>query len=67
MAWPDPRDPDDIEWRLAHATQERFGGDWKLAREAAAYIGAYKALIDLPQKTRNARIEQIKRAMEVQR
>lgn len=60
MAWPDPRDPDDLEWRLRWGSNPT-GYD---CHEAAAYIQAYRALIDLPQKVRNARIEQIKRAME---
>ena len=64
MAWPDPRDPDDIEWSLTYG----YSGIWdegrRQLREAASYIAAYRALIDLPQKTRNARIEQIKRAMK---
>lgn len=59
MTWPNPADPDDVAWRLLHNAT--------IARQdvviAASFIQAYAALIDLPQKARNQRIEQIKQAM----
>ena len=64
MRWPDPSDPNEVEWRLRHGryifNAEPREGD---VLTAASYMNAYRALIDMPQKTRNARIEQIKTAM----
>jgi len=60
MAWPDPRDPEDLEWRLRRLSDPNAHD----CREAAAYIEAYRALIGLPQKARNNRIEQMKQQMK---
>lgn len=61
MAWPDPRDPEDLAWRLRYQQTMHTVHD---CHEAAAYIEAYRALISLPQKVRNNRIEQMKAQMK---
>lgn len=65
MTWPDPRDPDGLEWTLVYGYPNLWDEGRRQLREAASYIAAYRALIDLPQKVRNARIEQIKQAMRL--
>lgn len=64
MVWPDPVDPDDVEWSLRYSQTLGFEVPRKDALKAASYINAYRALIAMPQRLRNKRIEQIKRASE---
>lgn len=63
-SWPDPRDPLGVEWRLRHL-RTTFNAEVSTSdlMVAASYMDAYRALIALPQRARNQRIEQIKRAM----
>lgn len=58
MAWPNPNDPNGIEWQL------RYGDARSVRLVAAGYVSAYKQLIELPQRTRNERCSQIKKAMD---
>ncbi len=58
MTWPNPEAIDDVEWTLRYGTLNAVEVDRYLV---ASYVAAYKALFNLPQKTRNKRIEQIKR------
>ncbi len=53
MTWPNPES--DIEWHL------RYGDVEEYRFRAASYVAAYNALINMPQKLRNKRIEQIKK------
>lgn len=62
MVWPDPADPEEVEWSIRHAPH--LGREVTRGQEltAASYMHAYRALIAMPQKLRNQRIEQIKHA-----
>lgn len=63
MRWPNPADPGEVEWKLRHLGmfgQQPSSSDLVMA---ASFMSAYRALIALPQKARNQRIEQIKSAM----
>jgi hypothetical protein len=53
--WPVP--DDELEWvmRYGHVVRHRFS--------AASVLAAYRALIMLPERTRNRRIRDIRRAM----
>ena len=64
MTWPNPDDPSEVEWRLRYTRY--LGGEVATSdlMVAASYMNAYRALIGLPQRARNARIEQIKSAMK---
>jgi hypothetical protein len=56
MTWPHPSDPDEIEWQL------RYGDAHAVRLTAASYVSAYRHLIELPQRTRNERVSQIRAA-----
>lgn len=62
MRWPDPADPEEVEWRLHHHSYPILEDRRRDERVAASYMNAYRALIAMPQRLRNQRIEQIKRA-----
>lgn len=57
MTWPHPDDPDEIEWQL------RYGDAYSARLAAASYVAAYRYLIELPQRTRNERVSQIRAAV----
>lgn len=58
MAWPNPDDPYEIEWRL------RYGEPTKADRlVAASYIAAYRQLIQDSQRVRSDKIRQIRAAL----
>lgn len=60
MVWPDPADPEEVGWRLRHRSMENTTrGDILIA---TSFMHAYQALIAMPQRLRNKRIEQIKHA-----
>lgn len=55
MTWPNPTDPADVQWRL------RYGQPSKAdLLVAASFMHAYAHLIDLPQRERNQRVNQIR-------
>ena len=60
MTWPNPSDPEEVGWRLAHQSSPRPED----VRVAVSFMNAYAALIDLPQRDRHARIAQIRQAMQ---
>lgn len=57
MTWPNPDDPIGVEWRLRNGTPTQQ--DLHLAAEM---IAAYKYLVCAPQRMRNARVAEIRRA-----
>jgi hypothetical protein len=57
MAWPNPADPGEVEWRLRYGTPTREDLLW-----AASTIAAYRHLVDMPQRMRNRRVGQIREA-----
>lgn len=59
MTWPNPDDPTDLEWRLRYGTLAP--PDLHLAAEIVA---AYKYLVTEPQRVRNVRVAQIRRAVK---
>lgn len=54
-AWPNPDDPNDIEWKLRHGTPTNAE-----LLHAAAFLSAYKTLFTMTQKEAIARIKRIK-------
>lgn len=61
--WPTPMDHVDggLEWRLRYAADERMVKD---RYTAASIVSAYRQLIALPQKERNAVIRDIRAAIK---
>lgn len=57
MSWPDPHDGNKIEWKLRYGDPTR--GE---VLQAAAYIAAYRYLIEIPQRLRNQRVGEIRKA-----
>ncbi|MFW7414736.1 hypothetical protein [Demequina sp. SO4-18] len=55
MCWPHPHDPGEIEDQLRNGDAE------SVRLTAASYVSAYRHLIEMPQRARNERIEQLKR------
>jgi hypothetical protein len=70
VCWPNPLDPMEVEWALRYSRESGdslFGTQPSLTREqqlyAASVISAYCKLFGLSQRTRNLRIEQIRREL----
>lgn len=59
MNWPDPRDPDDVQWRLRYGELTKADRMW-----CASVLGAYRQLVDDPQRIRNAKIAGLRKAMK---
>lgn len=59
MTWPNPNDPAEVQWRLRYGTPCKHD-----LLAAASFMHAYTHLIDLPQRERNERVAQIRRAFE---
>lgn len=61
--WPTPMDHPDggLEWRLRYAADEHLAKD---RYTAASIVSAYRQLISLPQKERNAVIRDIRAAIK---
>jgi len=59
MTWPNPTDPNDVQWRLRYGTPRR-----RDILVAASFMHAYAHLIDLPQRERNERVSQIRAVAE---
>jgi len=60
MTWPNPADPKEVEWRLRYGKPDR--GDLLVA---ASFIAAYRHLVlDLPQRTRNQRVSELRAALK---
>lgn len=57
MTWPNPADPDGVEWRLRHGVQPPTRQD---VLTAASFMHAYAHLIHLPRREREERIRQIR-------
>lgn len=57
MTWPNPADPDEVQWRLRYGPQPPSRED---LLTAASFMHAYAHLIDLPQRERNERVRQIR-------
>lgn len=53
--WPDPNDPDEVEWRLRHGTPTR--SDLLIA---ASFMHAYRTLVHQKAKWRNEVIVRLK-------
>jgi hypothetical protein len=56
MAWPNPRDPLEIEWKLRYGQPSR---EDLLA--AASFVAAYKSLVGHSQQRRNAIVAALSR------
>lgn len=62
MTWPNPTDPNEVQWRLVHGTPTRSDVMW-----AASVIGAYRQLtLNDTQKVRNAKVSAIRKAQDVE-
>ncbi len=61
MTWPNPDDPNEVEWKLRY---KDFSGNLSRGEEctAASFISAYRCLVNLPQKHRNAVCKRIREA-----
>lgn len=57
MTWPNPSDPNETGWRLIYGDPSRAD-----LMFAASVMSSYAHLIDMPQRERNRRVEQIKTA-----
>lgn len=57
MAWPNPADPNDIEWTLRYGEPTR-----EQLMVAASMVAAYKQLVADPQRTRNDKVGGIRAA-----
>lgn len=55
MTWPNPDDPGKVQWKLRYADLERAD-----LLFAASVMDAYAHLFELPQKTRNIRVRQVR-------
>lgn len=55
MCWPNPLDPNDIEWKLRHGESTKAE-----LLQAAAFLGAYKQLMHDTQKNVLYKIKKIK-------
>ena len=59
MTWPNPDDPREIEWKLRYGVPTRSE-----LNAAAEMVAAYKQLVYLPQRSRNARVSGIRKARD---
>lgn len=59
MAWPNPLDPDEVEWKLRYSTPTKSE-----LMHASSVLAAYRALIFLPSRTREKRISAIRKALK---
>lgn len=58
MAWPNPLDPNEVQWRL------RYGEPTLMDRMfAASVMNAYHQLVTDPQRIRNAKVRGIRETM----
>ena len=57
MTWPNPADPNEVQWRLRYGPQPPSRED---VLAAASFMHAYAHLINLPQRERNERVLQIR-------
>lgn len=64
MTWPTPMDHPDggLSWRLRYASPEQLIKD---RYHAASVVEAYRELIALPEKRRNAVIRQLRKAIRL--
>lgn len=60
MCWPNPSDPQDLEWILRHGSHDKPLS--KMDRLiCASFMGAYKQMIRMSQKDRNKLVSNIRR------
>lgn len=59
-AWPDPSDPNEIEWCLRYGSPEERE---TVTMPAASYMAAYRSLIYLPSRRRAEVVRKIKTAL----
>lgn len=59
MVWPNPYDPNAVQWRLRYGEPTRSD-----LLVAASYVAAYRQLIDLPIRVRNRRVAAIRAAAD---
>lgn len=59
MTWPNPSDPNGVQWRLRYGTPTRAD-----QLVAASFMHAYAHLIDMPRREREVRVRQIRAAVE---
>lgn len=57
MTWPNPQDPDDVQWRLRYGEPTRAD-----LLAAASVMAAYAHLVSMPRRERESRIAGIRRA-----
>ncbi len=62
MTWPNPNDPSEVEWRLRFSRMLGLEVTSSDRMVAASFMHAYRALVEMPQRERNARISQIRTA-----
>lgn len=58
--WPDPTDPNEVEWRIRNLPSERADA----ALTAASYMTAYREIINLTCREREAVVRKIKAALK---
>lgn len=58
MTWPDPRDPNEVAWRLAYGTPSKSD-----LHQAVSFMHAYQQLVKDSQRERNSKVSRIRKAM----
>ena len=59
VCWPNPHDPNEIEWKLRYAPDSRTRADMMVA---ASVMDAYRNIINLDSRTRQLRVMQLRKA-----
>jgi hypothetical protein len=62
MAWPNPDDPGEVQWRLRYSTPTRSD-----LLFAASVLAAYSQLVEDSQRVRNEKVAGIRRVTVVAR